>query len=197
MECNAWPYVAGILDGEGTIALCFYRQKERPSEYVRLEVRINNTDFRLIKWLMHNFGGRFQAQANDRGFKNTRVLYSWYLSGKANKEKFLLGILPHLQLKREQALIAMEFLKLGAHWDREKKHALAMQCQNLNNRVESPTTNTPNDSNESKIESELHSDVQSAPVVTQDSDIFPAGEIKGQTKVEIHAPLPAHLYIRY
>lgn len=172
MERNAWPYVAGILDGEGTIALCFYRQKERPSEYVRLEVRINNTDFRLIKWLMHNFGGRFQAQANDRGFKNTRTLYSWYLSGKANKEKFLLGILPHLQLKREQAQIALEFLKLGAHWAREEKHALAVRCQTLNNRVESPTTNTPNGSNEPKIESDLTGDSERAPVVTQDSDSY-------------------------
>jgi hypothetical protein len=166
MERNAWPYVAGILDGEGTIAICIYRQKERPSEYTRLEIRINNTDFRLIKWLMHNFGGRFQAQENDRGFKNTRILYSWYLSGKSNKEKFILGILPHLQLKREQALTALEFLKLGAHWDREKKVELARKCMALNDRVDSPTTNTPNDSNESKIESDLHGDMQSEPNVS-------------------------------
>lgn len=169
MERNAWPYVAGILDGEGTIALCFYRQKDRPSEYTRLEIRINNTDFRLIKWLMHNFGGRFQMSANDRGFKNTRPLYSWYLSGKANKEKFLLGVLPYLLLKREQASIALEFLRLGAHWDREKKHSLATKCQTLNNTVNSPTTNTSNDSLESKIESDLHGDMQSDPDVNQDS----------------------------
>lgn len=161
METQAWPYVAGVLDGEGTIALCVYRQKERPSEYVRLEIRINNTDFRLIKWLMHNFGGRFQAQANDRGFKNTRILYSWYLSGKANKEKFILGALPHLLLKREQAILALEFLKLGSHWDREKKVELAKRCQALNNHVESPTTNTPNNSQELKIESELIGDSKS------------------------------------
>lgn len=167
MERNAWPYVAGILDGEGTIALCRYHQKDRPGEYTRLEIRINNTDFRLIKWLMHNFGGRFQAQENDRGFKNTRILYSWYLSGKSNKEKFLLGILPHLLLKKAQAQIALDFLRLGSHWDREKKLELAIRCQLLNNPVASPTTNTPNNSNELKIESDLHGDMQSELDVNQ------------------------------
>lgn len=166
MERNAWPYVAGILDGEGTIALCNYHQKDRPSEYTRLEIRINNTDFRLIKWLMHNFGGRFQSQANNRGFKNTKTLYSWYLSGKANKEKFLLGVLPHLLLKKEQAQIALNFLRLGSYWDRDKKFKLSQKCQSLNNLVESPTTNTLNDLPKSKIESELHSDMQSEPGVS-------------------------------
>lgn len=170
---NKWPYMAGIIDGEGTIALCTYTRDKQigTRTYVRAEIRVVNTRFDLIKWCMANFGGRFRTDLNNRrgyGQKSqVSPLYVWWPSGRANKEKLLLGILPHLILKREQAKLMLEFLRLGSSWDYEKKLNLAKKCSFYNNSVgESPETNTFENSSEFKIESELASDSKSEPVVT-------------------------------
>ena len=175
MDHNAWPYVAGILDGEGSIYVVRGQRSDGCSgERFELGIKISNTDFRLIKWLLHNFGGRFQTDVSNRkgrGFSSLRakLLYQWKLSGSKNKEKFLLGVIPYMIIKQEQAKLALEWVRLGTGWNQEKRAVLAEKISALNHGhliEESPTTNTLNTPFYGmKIESELHGDMQSEPRV--------------------------------
>ena len=165
MEKNAWPYVAGIVDGEGTI--CANRRAQ--GDY-QLQVVIYNTSLVLMKWLIKNFGGRYYVRSmKSWNGKPGRIQYMWLPSGKKNREKFLLGILPHLLMKREQGLLALEFLRLP-YGSPQQRNDIAAKIKTLNRQDTSVETNTQDSLNlEMKIESELTGDSKSEPVVTQDS----------------------------
>ena len=125
MEKKAWPYVAGLLDAEGTIQIAV---DKRPNGTVGmgLQITITNTDIRLMKWLISNFGGRFYRRNNQRGFssKESPDIYFWFILGKANQEAFLLGIIPYILVKKQEAVLALEFLRLTG-WNKERRLQIA------------------------------------------------------------------------
>lgn len=165
---NTWPYLAGILDGEGCI--CLYRAKRTDCYHCSLQVMIYNTSLTLMKWLVKNVGGRYYTRSESGyGGKPGKTQYVWHPSGRKNREEFLLGVLPYLVIKVEQAKVALEFLRLGEQTKApEIREQLVNKCRLLNRGEESVETNTLNDSfSESKIESELVGDDESVPVVTQ------------------------------
>lgn len=90
-------YAAGFLDGDGHISV---------SKGTNPRIAISSTDFILIKWLLAHFGGKFYKA------QRKRIIYDWRISGASNKERFLLKIIPHLQMKKEQAKLALEILRL-------------------------------------------------------------------------------------
>lgn len=145
-------YLAGILDGEGS--LCISRPVNAAS---RLDFRVSNSSPYLVNWLKDVFGGR----VNFRPTRAFRDEYVWFPSGKANKERLLLQLIPHLIVKKEQAKLALQYLRTG-------DASLADSITALNNGL-SPTANTQDASQEAKIESDLHGDVQCASAVTQTS----------------------------
>jgi hypothetical protein len=171
---HRWPYVAGIMDGEGSFSIYFNKH----SLTHNARITIGNTSMALIKYLLHNFGGKFYALSPEQlhGF-NRRTLYSWRLSGNRNKEAFILGILPHLVIKREQAKLFLDFLRVPRcnQWsqkedvakNKEVRDALMTKLSALNH-VDIPLTTNTLDMDESvlKIEPELHGDVQSDLMVT-------------------------------
>jgi len=169
MEKQAWPYVAGILDGEGSLSI--HKTSNQGGSY-RLQIVIYGTCVKLMKWLLGNFGGTFYSRENNPsgwGKTSHRRIYKWNLSGRANKERFLLGVLPYLIIKKEQAEVALEFIRLGNSQVPEIRKRLEEKMKSLNRGESSLTTNTSNSSTEEKIESELVGDHESEPVVTQDS----------------------------
>lgn len=174
MKNLPWSALAMCFDCEGTISLGRHNKTEdgEPAS-VQLDMTIVNTNERLVKWLLHHFGGRYYLRAAAR--PQHKPCFRWRITGKANKEKILLGILPHLIMKQEQAKIALEFVRMPAHhrdWD--ERFRLMELCQRLNTKGPAPTTNTLDCSETGqKIESELHSDVQNAPGVIQGGDKIP------------------------
>ena len=164
---NIWPYLAGILDGEGCI--CLYGAERSDCKYhCSLQVVIYNTSTTLMKWLVKNVGGRYYTRtANGYGKKPGKIQYVWHPSGKKNRENFLLGVLPYLIIKREQAKVALEFIRLGSDKCPELRKPLVEKCIQLNRGEESVETNTSDGSQELKRESGLIGDDESAPVVTQ------------------------------
>jgi hypothetical protein len=165
MKDTKWPYVAGILDGEGTI--CLYHIKNRQGyQHSGLQVIIYGTSLNLMKYLIANFGGKYYMRSKTSLSK--KVQYAWHPSGRKNREKFLLGTLPYLVIKKEQAKLALEFLRIGDQVkDPDYRAKLIARCQSLN-KEEPATTNTLDDSFESMIESDLTGDSKSDPVVTQE-----------------------------
>jgi hypothetical protein len=189
MKEYKWPYVAGLMDGEGSI--CIYRSRDHRLKNGQfaygMHVQIVSTNIDVIKWILGNFGGRFYERSCEykhNGFKANKTIYHWALTGSANRERFLLGVLPYLIIKREQALVGLEFIRLGSERNPQKRQELCDKCKELNGRKDryiskwnSPETNTLSDSNnESMIESGLDSDIESAPAVTQEGKEFPYKE---------------------
>jgi hypothetical protein len=136
-----------MLDGEGCISIATYLQS---GKYVvtQLAVSIFQTDERLMKWLQFHYGGTVIPRKPEAG---KRQGWSWS-PGVSNLEKFLLAIIPYLIIKKKQALLALEFVRLGKcktgpgsdnEQIKAKRLEMADRCSKLNNR-ESPTTNTSN-----------------------------------------------------
>jgi hypothetical protein len=191
MQAKNNGYTAGIIDGEGCISIYIAKRMVKGKYVYRpiLEISAYQADKRLIDYLFFHYGGHFYEHI----MKNSsRPGYQWTAPRGKARELFLLELLPYLILKKEQALLALEYCKTSHSWDNQlKRFVLAKRCTVLNRKREkqslvlekfnefihstenSPTTNTQEmiDNIEKeiniKIESDLHSDMQSATAVTQ------------------------------
>jgi hypothetical protein len=152
-----WSYIASMLDAEGTIYMGFgkatnregapykvkgktyYRKSTKTFMRPSLQISINNSHFPLIAWIQGMFGGRYYGVKKVK--EHHRKRWTWHILTREAREPFLLGILPYLKIKQEQARLALEWVRLeGKH--HEVRQKLAERCQFLNNQ-ESVTTNTP------------------------------------------------------
>jgi hypothetical protein len=174
-----WGYVAGIVDGEGTITICrseydaHKKFKTKSGEIhtydthcigFHAKISVKNTDVRLMKWLQSRFGGEYYEDKNRQ--PNWKIAYVWHHLAES-KQEFLLAILPYLIMKREQALLALEFLRIGSQVRcPEKRQALYEKIVVLNQRGKPVETNTQDTSSEVMRESVLDGDIESAPMVT-------------------------------
>jgi hypothetical protein len=177
-----WAYVAAMLDGEGHVSITrhlqSYGKKGKKYWLVDCKIGISNVSVPLMDWIKENFGGDYK----DGKQGSNRPCYRWNLDQYHLQEKFLLGILPYLVIKRKQALLALEFVRMKNVKNPKRRLEISKECMALN-KGESPTTNTldfsygllqgnkslvePLNPFEKKIESELDSDTESAPVVKQ------------------------------
>ena len=162
-----WAYAAAMQDGEGhfSITTCMVPNKQgKPYQHTDCKIGISNTSVPLMRWLKTNFGGDYRD--GKQGVNHP--CYRWDLDGYEKMEQYVLGVLPYLIIKREQAIVCLEFLRMRGVKNPKRRLELTRLCQSLNKGI-TPTTNTPNcPVNGQKIESELHGDMQSDPAVTQE-----------------------------
>ena len=189
MQAKNNGYTAGIIDGEGCISIYISKRWEkRRQKYVYrpvLEISAYQADKRLTDWLLFHYGGA----CYEHTMKNSsRPGYQWTAPRGKAREDFLLQIMPYLLMKKDQAQLALDFLRLPRTWDQNRKRfALAYRCSTFNKKgilqskirekyfeamsslKESPEANTQDKIEHDlilKIESELHSDMQNATTVT-------------------------------
>ena len=99
-----YAYVAGIIDGEGSISMFRISSKDKPRYAMRVVVGI--TDPWLPQFLKMRFGGSvWLAKRNNPKHKDC---WFWQLSAK-KAAPFLLSIVPYLCLKRPQAELALQW----------------------------------------------------------------------------------------
>ncbi len=112
-------YVAGIIDGEGSIILQMRR------DVVALLVSVTNTDRRLLRWLHEAVGvGSVCAQAKETTIRKATAF--WRCSGDA-ADSVLRQVQPYLVAKRVQCDLALDtiarlrvpHLKADRSWHRE------------------------------------------------------------------------------
>lgn len=156
-------YMAALIDAEGGVFLSrTILHTSAGNEYYGydLKVSVANISMKLMKWMVKFFGGEFRSK--QKGKLGKHVCYEWFCNGGYTKlELFLLAILPYMIIKREQANIALQFIRLHGEVNPERRAELHAKMVSLNS-GKTPETNTPNTEESVKIESELHSDVQSA-----------------------------------
>jgi hypothetical protein len=155
-----YVYLAGIIDGEGSLIVSRSNRGSYFNYYGRIHVK--NTDYRLIQWLLDKFGGNVHEHLPADLIKHKKA-YSWYFSGDAHdKEVLLLALMPYLIVKKEQAKILIEFFRMSREVNPAKREELYQKSGTLNHRgptVEIITQAAEQDS--AKMESELIGDNES------------------------------------
>jgi hypothetical protein len=155
-----YSYLAGIIDGEGSLIISRSNRGNYMNYYGRIHVK--NTDYRLIQWLLDKFGGNVHEHIPADPTKHAKA-YSWYFSGDAHdKEVLLLALMPYLIVKKDQAKILIDFFRMTGEKNPPVREILYQKIHTLNRRgptVETITQIAEQDS--VKIESELIGDNES------------------------------------
>ena len=108
---NALPivdlaYAAGFFDGEGHIRI---QQHSARCRTFMLQVTATQATLFPLDWFQEHFGGTVSSRL--QGYRGEqRAQYTWQASS-AVAERFLLAILPYLQVKRDEAELALQFRK--------------------------------------------------------------------------------------
>ncbi len=127
-------YLAGLIDGDGHIGLHLRRTNHSRLGYTfqpRVEIASVNEEFlRTIRRLI----GTGCWKTRNRGFKSHRPVF--HLTITAGTIRWMLPLLvPHLRLKREQALCVLDHLTLvkkGRHGHNPRSEELYKRMKLLN-----------------------------------------------------------------
>ena len=98
-------YFAALVDGEGTIGITTTGPKDK--KYHQLVVKVSNTYPAPIYRAKELWEG--YVYSTQRGRK--KRIYIWSLTGY-KAAKFLTDILPYMQIKHQQATVAIEYMTL-------------------------------------------------------------------------------------
>ena len=104
-------YTAGIIDGEGSISIARQSREKHIAGYShRVQVCVTSTNEWLCQWLRLNWGGNVY-----KGTTKTKPHYkqAWKWTIVTNKSiNFLEAILPYLNLKRDEAELAIQWQQI-------------------------------------------------------------------------------------
>ena len=120
-----WAYTASAIDMDGCI--CLSRTTLLTSagnQYFGydLKVTVANQSLKVMRWFVRYFGGEFRPKSKNSSKLTDNPGFEWFVSGGYKKiEIFLLGVLPYRVIKREQANIALQFIRLNGEVNPTKR----------------------------------------------------------------------------
>lgn len=132
----AW--LAGFVDGEGYVGLPQYGSSTKTTHYkYSPRLSIGNTNKKVIEYIVNKFGGTIYEQKCKK--KQYKKVWCWRLYSK--KAAYILKLIyPYLKVKKENADIIFEFIKLLQISTKsmpeeiaEKRYALYLSMRQLNN----------------------------------------------------------------
>jgi len=155
-------YIAGLFDGEGHVGLYERGRKSKSRKGAQgssynLRVQITSTDYNIIEWLTDKFKGlsyhsSWDNRKNDdpnRNVETWKDVYQFLLVSR-NAEGFLKCVLPYLIIKKERAVLGIEYMKLMGYSGMDlpdeliqKRNIIFDKLKSLNKRgkVEEENTN--------------------------------------------------------
>jgi hypothetical protein len=100
-------YVAGFLDGEGTISILRVKKNDRTNIHYRPIVCINNTDREILEWIRSLFqeGKVWKSTLRANGRKQ---VYRWTV-GNTVAYNVVCALFPYIRVKRIQAEILIKY----------------------------------------------------------------------------------------
>lgn len=109
-------YLAGIVDGEGSISVKS-ESKKRP--YV-VYLSVTNTNYDMIKIFEGHFGGKVRKRnwSNNQknAKKNWKPCYEWCIS-KLQAVRAVEKLLPYIRIKNKQAILLLRLAKLRSKYN--------------------------------------------------------------------------------
>lgn len=125
-------YMAGIIDGEGTLSIQFTRRSKKEGRTRRLRpyLEISNTNQNLIIWLREKIGIG-QVMERKRIKPHHKTPYILKIHSKERLKELLLTLKPYLIVKIQQANKIIEFAELDSH-DSKNKQRIKDEINNIN-----------------------------------------------------------------
>lgn len=105
----AW--MAGFLDGEGSIMLGKTSKTQKPGFYFWRRITISNTRYDILEIFKSRFGGSIRKCTKTKLNVNSKNMFFWCVASKEG-EVFLKSIYPYIKLKKIQADLYLEFSKM-------------------------------------------------------------------------------------
>jgi hypothetical protein len=104
ISVSEWSYLAGLIDGEGSIYICY----DKRNDVYFMEMSVTNTARSLIDWLLGHFGGteRISGKSQDKAHPDQ---WAWVVRGR-KAAPIIAGVKPYLVIKKQQANLAEEFI---------------------------------------------------------------------------------------
>ena len=119
MKRLSWKYVAGLIDGEGCVAVGFrvkvvhgtqgqHGGEERKTIYpqIGLEVTLTESCKHVLDMLQNNYGGKLYCSGEQKN-SNWKPTWSWRLYDRTQCRALFQNIKNHLLIKRAQAEFAI------------------------------------------------------------------------------------------
>jgi len=104
-------YLAGFIDGEGTVTAVFRLTASSRREAVHCRLSIPNTSLEILEWIQERFGGVMHYKNSLPKKANFKKVYSLYWGGE-KCYPVLRDVLPYLKIKHRQAEILLELSAL-------------------------------------------------------------------------------------
>jgi DNA-binding CsgD family transcriptional regulator len=105
-------YVAGMLDGEGTISIVKATRNDRKEPHWKPLVMITNTNREALEFIVREVGGfRFHNKKGTTGKNSKKPVYRIIMVKHKDVLVLLEMLLPYLMIKRRQAELVIEFCK--------------------------------------------------------------------------------------
>ncbi len=134
MEEVEKAYLAGIVDGEGTVTLTRHRKEETPGP----RVAVANNNLRLLEWIKSRVGGVIVSKKKRKPHHSDS--YAWYAQ-QDRALRFLDEIKKYLIIKKPHADLILQKYKSVTHRAGKytpemlsKKMRLVAQIRKLNQR---------------------------------------------------------------
>lgn len=118
-------YVAGIIDGEGTIRIHKtkpYKKNGNKNYTYSAGIGVGMVEKIIPELLKETFGGSIHEEC----VPERRSIWRWQVSGRMSVYKILEELAPYLIVKREQALAVMEFC-IDWHTPFSRQEGLSIQ----------------------------------------------------------------------
>ena len=107
-EAVLLSYLAGIMDGEGTIRIGATKPSEKNKHWntkYYASVSMGNTSKEVVKMFVDKFGSKVREEC----VPNRKKMYRWGTSGNIVVPKILKQLLPYLVIKKKQAELVIMF----------------------------------------------------------------------------------------
>lgn len=104
-------YVAGILDGEGTISVSYSQSRHARQPTLSARVSVGSTHRGVLDWLRSLFGGNVYEHKGNQVHTRAKTYWTWVVQGRPAMDVVTLAE-PHLRIKREQAVLMREVAAL-------------------------------------------------------------------------------------
>jgi len=131
-----WAYLAGIIDGEGTISLCNLDYSQSYGTGYIGTLQVASTNKQLTEWIKKNCGGRIKIDTRKAGL-NHKPGHHW-IALACDTCYILEQVMPYLIIKKKHAKILIAYRKTVQNnrqvtvSTRKKRDSMVTQLKKLN-----------------------------------------------------------------
>lgn len=126
MEDVWWAYLAGLIDGEGTFGIVKHKENTTRGFYFCPYISISNTNKNALLFIKEELGSignlhKTSTRKQDRG--NIKPSYKFDICKRQHIIEIIPKTLPYLIIKKDNALILLEFCRNREEKGRIYRHS--------------------------------------------------------------------------